>query len=226
MSVPIKLKSLNCDKVALNVSLKKEAIDLPKLFDALLPALKRKKRGVPKLPFFLAVEAANPESDCHLHVTLRTSKTSELLSLELELVTLHSPSPAKPDFPITIENIGSWLGGSVKSEIAGSGFAGFSYTSPAFRSVIPLPYSGELPIESSVIRKSSIAGVDVEVGESDIGLQRFLVYKPKTDTIVLSIIFGFAHAANYGLFAKLIERAVAISSVLVLKEKQDASVVG
>ena len=225
MSTPIKLKPFNCDHVAFNVPLKKDQIDLPRLYETLAPTLKR-KRPPRRLPLFVPIDAANPESDCHLHLAIENARTSEYVDLGLDLMALSRPSQAKADFPITVEGVGTWLGGSLKAELAGSGYATFTYTGSSFRPVIPLPYSGVLPIESSVIRKSSIAGLDVEVGESDIGLQRFLMYKPNADTIVLSIIFRFAHAVNYALFTKLVERAVAISSVLVIKEKQDASVVG
>ena len=224
MSAPIKLKPINCEHVGFGSRVKKGEIDLQTLRSALAPVLKRKKSSARQLSLFAAVDAANADSDCHLHLTVEPSAESEYLDVQLDLVTLHKPVPAKPDFPVTMETIGVWLGPSLKAEVSGSGFARFSYKGPNFKPAIPLPYSGVVPIESSVIRKSSIAGLDVEVGESDIGLRRFFMYKAGSDTIVLSIIFIFAHAINYTLFAKLVERATAISSVLVIKEKHDASV--
>ena len=224
MSVPIKLKPINCDHVGFHGRIKKGEIDLQTLRSALAPVLKRKKSPAKQFPLFAAVDAANADSDCHLHLTVEQSGESEYLEVGLDLVTLHNPVPAKPGSPVTIETIGTWLGASLKTEVAGAGYARFSYNGPNFKPVIPLPYSGVVPIESSVIRKSSIAGLDVEVGESDIGLQRFFMYKAGAGTIVLSIIFVFAHAINYTLFAKLVDRATAISSVLVTKEKHDASV--
>lgn len=224
MPAPIKLKPIHCEHVDFNCQIKKNEIDLQALYAALGPVLKRKKTLTKQLRLFVPIDAANADSDCHLHLTVEGSTEAEYLDLGLDLVTLSHPAPAKPGFPLTVENIGTWLGPVIKGDVAGAGYASLSYKGPNFKPVIPLPYSGVLPIESSVIQKASIAGLDVEVGESDIGLQRFFVYKPSSDIIRLTIIFSFTHAVNYALFGKLVERVAAISSILVIKEKHDAGV--
>lgn len=226
MPAPIKLKPIHCEHVAFNFRVKKAETDLQAFYTALGPVLKGKKSLPKRLRFFVPIDASNADSDCHLHLTVEESDEAEHLDLGLDLMTLSRPSVAKSGFPVTVENIGTWLSPFVKGEFAGTAHAFLSYKGPNFRPVIPLPYSGVVPIESSVIRKASIAGLDVEVGESDIGLRRFFMYKPSSDIIRLSIIFGFSHAVNYALFGKLVEKVAAISSVLVIKEKHHDAGVG
>jgi hypothetical protein len=223
MSTPLKLKSANCQQITFTSRLKKANFDVAKLQASLVAAYPRKKE-VKRLPFFVPIEPANPETDSHLHLSVSRIADDESVELELELQTLSRPSQTKTNTPVTIENIGTWLGGSIEGELSGNVFASFYYTGKKFRPVIPLPYSGILPIESALIRKASIAGLDVQVDESDVGLRRFFLYKPSSDTIALSVIFDFTYGVNYALFGKVMEKALAISSVLVLKGKDETSV--
>jgi hypothetical protein len=143
--------------------------------------------------------------------------TSKEFDLDLTLATL-SGGHKKAHASFNLENIGDWLGSCIKGDLTGAASAAFDYDGPHFKPVIPLPYTGIVPFESAIIRKSTITGIEVTVDESDIGLTRFLLFKPKANTIALEALFGFSHTVNYSMFVKLAEQAAAVGSVLVMRE--------
>ena len=217
--VPLKLKELHCERLGAFARIKKTKFQVDKLLKT-LAAANPKKRGFKRLPLFVPIEPLNSETDSHLHLLIQRSSTGEEFDLELILIPVSRRHEGSINPDISLENIASWLGSAIDGEIPFGGSATFEYKGGHFKPVIPLPYRGVIPIESAIVRKSSIAGVDVVVEESDIGLERFFLYKPNSDTLALSILFLFSHAVNYALFVKLFEQAQAISSLLVTKEAQ------
>ncbi len=216
MSDALKLKDFGCQHLSFECRLDKKHFDMPK-FTTRLSELLPKTRGLKRLPIFLAIDPINQETDCHLHLSLTQAHQANKLDLELELMPVKKQTPPISE-EISIERIHSWLGSSVRTKVAGIGTADLEYDQPPYKSVIPLPRSGIVPIESALIRKSSVSGIEFAVEESDIGLRRIFISKRTSDTIHLAALFRFSYEMNYAMFTHLADCARRIAVLFVLKE--------
>jgi hypothetical protein len=218
MRQPIKLKELNCDELAFRCLITKKDVDVDLLSKTFGERL-AKAKGLKRPPIFLAIDPMNRETDCHLHFTLAPTRKSDTLELCLSLHPLRKYSPP-PSEDISLEHIEDWLGSAVSKKLQGEATASFTFADPPYKSVIPFPRNGVFPIESSLIRKSSITGIELTIEESDIGLKRVFLSKPESDKIYLVGMFRFTHDVSYSLFTSLADYAHEVASLFVLKEGQ------
>ena len=216
MPEPIKLKPLHCNSLSISASVKRSEFRLAELLDKLAKAFPT-KRGLKRLPIFIPIEPSTRDTDCHLHFSVERGSNAEEIDIELSLHAISGANRTRPHDEIQLENIGSWLGGYLQDDLEGIGSAVLEYSGDQFSPVIPLPYAGIQPFKSAIIRKSKITGIEITVDESDIGLTRFLLYKPKENNILLHTIFAVSNAVNYSMFVKMAERVGVAGSVLVTK---------
>lgn len=218
MPVPLKIQEIGCRVLSFSCRIEKKNFDLAAFTKTLSEALPKAK-GIKRLPIFLPIDPINPETDCHLHFSLAKREKGNTLNLGLELMPVKESSRA-PSEVVSIERIQGWLGRFISQKTSGIAYAIFQYDAPPYESVISLPRSGIVPIESALIRKSSVSGIEVTVEESDIGLRRVFISKSTSNKIELIAMFRFTHKVDYALFGQLADRAKKISALFVLKEKQ------
>lgn len=218
MPEPLRIKDFGCQQLSFECRVKEREIDIAKLRRTLSEQAP-KARHLKRLPMFLPVDPINHETDCHLHFSLRRGRQSNGLDLELELMPVRQHRPPVSEI-LSIERIRDWFGGALRTNLSGLAFVVCEYGEPPYRPVIPLPRSGIVPVESALIRRSSISGIEISVEESDVGLRRVFLSRPTPAKIYLNAIFRFSHELNYGLFGQLVNRARKIAELFVVKEPQ------
>jgi hypothetical protein len=219
MTQPLKLKEFGCDLISFQSQVERKDLNFEALKSKLAELAPRGKNAKRRLPIFLPVDPVNSETDCHLHFVLSTSRRKDAFELHLDLATVPKhKAPQNEDF--SVERIHNWLGTALKKPLSGMAFATFEYDEPPYSLVIPLPRSGIVPVESPLIRRSSITGIELGVEQSDIGLRRVFLSKSASSRIEVTAIFNFDHEVNYASFVRLTDYAKKVSTLFVLKEAQ------
>lgn len=227
MPDPIRMQEFGCDELSFGSKLGKGDFDLVK-FAQILSGLRTKIKGTKqlptkkttRLPIYFAINPTNRATDCHLHVLLSKGERKDELNLTFTLHPIKKRPPPPPE-DFSMERIHSVFGSVVPRQLRGVASASYSYSAPPYKTIIPLPHTGIIPLESSLVRKSSVSGVEFTIEESDIGLREVFISTSPKNRITLVAWYRFTHDLNYGLFTRLAEYAARVSSLFVLKAEKE-----